>query len=495
MPTETLSQEEQTDLLQRDPELRPHLEALGLETIDQYIRWCIDHGFSPKVKKHWRSRCKERYAASQTNIGSRLANKKRQSKHPRDTIRQIFAGDISEEALSSPHLIAVRQYANRIACPTTKSAFEQLLLRCLRSQSRPRGSLISTHQVHPGLPHEPNNHYVAALARIAQHHAEWLRPLNDWRVDSRNVKRQFRSLSQHLFAKYPTPAFLDSVWFEPNDDMAMRLQRLMIRIGAGESLRKLDLPAKLTRKGTRYFLSAPEDYTVLSALRWGQLRGAGCSNRTARDVLGSCAATDFANDDFWDTVWSLLAAAPMFDPGQVSPLLDYLRMRRFEAERFPENEVTGKAFTMEGRTASGLLRKMNQWHGDLRKSKTNGRLAWQPTGIEPVEHCETDPITGETEHWSIVELLSSQELHVEGQALRHCVASYDRACAGGATSIWSVGVQREDRRRRVLTIEVCNRTQRIRQVRGRGNRLPKTSELRVVNIWAQREGLQLPQYL
>ena len=74
--------------------------------------------------------------------------------------------------------------------------------------------------------------------------------------------------------------------------------------------------------------------------------------------------------------------------------------------------------------------------------------------------------------WSIRELLSSDELIDEGRALRHCVSTYARSCHTGRSSIWSMEIEDENGRRKILTIEVALREKVIRQVRGRRNRLP-----------------------
>ena len=51
------------------------------------------------------------------------------------------------------------------------------------------------------------------LVRLNDQRHRWVRPLSSWKVTSHNRRRQFSSLIRHLLARYPVPAFMDSVWF------------------------------------------------------------------------------------------------------------------------------------------------------------------------------------------------------------------------------------------------------------------------------------------
>ena len=78
----------------------------------------------------------------------------------------------------------------------------------------------------------------------------------------------------------------------------------------------------------------------------------------------------------------------------------------------------------------------------------------------------------------------------EGRTMRHCVASYQRLCVSGASAIWSMGVERDNcRRKGVLTVEVAVRRKAICQVRGKSNRMPTEKEMGILRRWAVQEGL------
>ena len=66
--------------------------------------------------------------------------------------------------------------------------------------------------------------------------------------------------------------------------------------------------------------------------------------------------------------------------------------------------------------------------------------------------------TGENKQniWQIKELLSGDELIVEGRAMRHCVASYASACAAGRCSIWAMEYVMPQGTQKRQTIEVSD---------------------------------------
>ena len=96
---------------------------------------------------------------------------------------------------------------------------------------------------------------------------------------------------------------------------------------------------------------------------------------------------------------------------------------------------------------------------------------------------------------SIKELLSTKALSAEGRAMKHCVASYARSCALGASSIWTMEVESFDGKRRALTVEVNNAARLICQARGKCNTLPNEKERGILRRWAETQRLRLACYV
>ena len=486
-----------TELLKRDPELKPHLEALGLESVEEYAAWCSRNGFSIRLDKHWHDRCKERYYAAQGVIKERLARRKAEKRKPRRTIQRIFANDVDESGLMQPYLVLVHQMVATIDDEQARDAFQQLLLH-----AEDHTGLLTTQPAFPQFGTQDGNNFIAGLLGLAQNYRHWIRPLQSWKPRSHNACRQFSALAYHLLAKFPVPAFMDSVWLRGQSDEALERQGWYKAIATGQSPRSLGLPIPLTKRMAHYFLTAPKDYSVDEALRWAQVRGLGGNGRLLQAIIGSRIGTSFENNEFWTAVIRWLIENPMLDPAQVGPLIDYIYRQKFE----PREIVTASSqtefrpahpeFSMKGRTAAALLRQMRQWHAELRKAPERPQLEWTESGFGSFDWSEGILATNNLRRWTIVELMSRKELYHEGQVMRHCVASYDNSCAYGGTSIWSMGVERNlGRRKRVLTIEVANRLKTICQVRGKANRLASQKEMNLVRRWATQEKLTLAGYV
>jgi len=68
-------------------------------------------------------------------------------------------------------------------------------------------------------------------------------------------------------------------------------------------------------------------------------------------------------------------------------------------------------------------------------------LSWSPSPFKNFRLVEGSGALGNMRVWTITELLTSRALSLEGQAMRHCVATYADRCARRQTSIWSVQVE------------------------------------------------------
>ena len=94
--------------------------------------------------------------------------------------------------------------------------------------------------------------------------------------------------------------------------------------------------------------------------------------------------------------------------------------------------------------------------------------------------------------WEIIELTSSIDLRIEGEALQHCVASYARYCALGLSRMWSLRrVTGSSQVVPVATIEVNPRARAIVQARGLRNRAVSHRARELIALWARRESLAL----
>jgi hypothetical protein len=338
--------------------------------------------------------------------------------------------------------------------------------------------------------------YVTAIAHLARCWVQWVNPPQSWRPRTHNVDRQLASLARHLLARYPVPAFFDSVWFYRlgGESTCPSLHaEWFIHVARGNNLRTASgLPFPLTKGMAHHALLAPDDLDVVQALRWGQVRALGGGERLARAVVATRLRGACPDEPFWLTVVQFLANNPMLDPHQVGPIIDYLHDQRFEVE--PAQVVGGVLqparvpqpnLSMKGRSVASLLRQVQAWHRTLYRATDTRRLAWMPSGVREYERVEGTDATQRV--FRVRELLSSAALCEEGRTMEHCVASYASSCARGRCAIFSLT---EDGARR-LTIEVMLQSRAIVQARGKRNRWPDPLEQRILRAWATTAGLTL----
>ncbi len=340
---------------------------------------------------------------------------------------------------------------------------------------------------------------ITGLLAMASHQIDWLRSVEDWTPIEDSPMPQFGSLALHLFAKYPVPVFMTSVWLRGQDAESVRQQGWYKHIGQGQNIRTADLPLPYTKRMAHVFLQAPDHFTVEMALRWGQVRGLGGSEVLARAVAATRLCRSFEHEDFWQTVLHFFVNEATLETLHVGPIVDYLNDQRFVPQEILTDEgdfgqpgPLQPNLTMKGRTKRSLLSQVEEWHKRLRHRPKATPVHWERSDIGELHYVEKvgrDEDLSRT--WTIRELVSSGELYREGLAMQHCVVSYVRDCAGRRSSIWSMRIENPLRRDRVMTIEVDIKRRMICQARRRRNVRPDTTARKILERWARQERLSI----
>ncbi|MDB5334537.1 MAG: hypothetical protein JWN70_156 [Planctomycetaceae bacterium] len=478
-------------------QFQAHLKALELGSIADYRDWCSRHGFGPATKKSAIQRELEVRERHRAWAEYRLSQKKREQRSLRATINEIFRGQLGENDVTSPTLkLLCEAYDSLQASTFVRQAFRELL-----TVVGDATDLIQTNTVISQYGLGRGNTYLGALLALAHHAQDWIRPPTAWKPNTHNVDRQFQSLARHLFARWPVPTFMDSVWFQGISSDALEKQTWFVHLGLGENIRTLPLPIPYTKRMAHHFMQAPAESTVEEALRWGQIRALGGSARLVKSVTGTRLRTCYKENEFWTTVIQFLIANPMLDLAHVGPLIDYLHNEKFTPQEVfvPPGRVERRPppqpnLTMKGRSPETLLRNVEAWHRNL--SKVNQTAAeWVTSGICGFRFVEGDEAGGNAKIWTATELLSSSALIAEGRKMKHCVATYARSCAQGLCSIWALETESIAGRSKVLTLEVLNQTRVLVQARGKCNVMPTQKERGILQRWADQAGLQLAKWI
>ncbi|MFK7768594.1 MAG: PcfJ domain-containing protein [Mariniblastus sp.] len=343
---------------------------------------------------------------------------------------------------------------------------------------------------------------IRALLRISLNSSHWIRPIEGWYCDTakaRSLDDQFNSLVSYLFAKYPVPRFLNKVWFGNSWFDCRTGVSVFLKLGSGISPRKCGLPVRLTKSQTRHFMSAPDDLSLPQAIRWSQVKASGGSSVLARTILKTHLAEQQGDEGFWNEIVVWFCNAEQNDPSTLTPdeiveMINFIEQHKFG----PAHRILGyrvdmgplqPEFSLRGRSIRWMRRHMVNWRAQLnipnpffpKHPRRNSR--WEPLGINGIR------IENDEGVLSIVELLTGDELVVEGGILKHCVGTYDRHCVRGNSSIWSVRLTRNEVQRRILTIELCPTRKTIVQAKGKSNSAPTEEARALVKQWVRQENL------
>lgn len=343
--------------------------------------------------------------------------------------------------------------------------------------------------------------YGKGLVEIFNHRKDWIRPLEGWKPKTHNAHRQFASLVRHLFAKYDVPHFMTSAWYGNNDQHRL----WYIHIGSGKNIRTAtNLPMPMTKKMAHWFLQAPSDFEIPAAFWWAQVIDMGGNERLVRSLLPTRLASMNSDRDFVLSVLRWFILHPMLDPVHHGPILDYIHNQKYvpsvvnphyhgQAGAYTGMRTQPRIippqpnFSMKGRNPETLLKAVEGWHRQLGRQKTTGPdLFWNPSTIKPFAYEEGEGDS--SKFYKTVELLSSRELREEGQAMKHCVASYARSCSQGYDTIWSFQRVDIEGTTRLLTLQVSSSSRTIVQARGKCNAKPTPRDVSILNRWATRGG-------
>jgi hypothetical protein len=464
------------------PALEIHLAQLGLPSVLAYRRWCCKSGFRSTVEKSPVQRAAElaHHQARQQEQAVPVGVDRDHRPWRAERIRRIFRGECDGVPLTDVFSRIRRGYLALASDADACAALEQLVLH----------TEMYTCFYRPAPAHRRfgagvDNTFIAALEQLARHHRDWLRPLADWRPRGRKGRDQFAELVRHLLARYDVPRVMDAAWFQGNCEQARAEQQWFKHIGVGQNLRTAGVPTVITKRAAHLLLHDHSGHrTIPQAIRRVQVLALGGHARLADAVSWSSLCSDFAHDVFWlSVIHFFINNHPMLSVTYVDPIIDYIRHQKFELQRLagPDGVIAERppphpAFSVKGRSAEKLLRQVDHWHAQLSGLEHLPLRTWEPSGLPGLAHGEADSKLGRQVEWTVVELLTSAQLGVEGRVMHHCVGSYTERCAGGQIAIWSMRVvdleAEEPEPMHVLTIAVDPARRVVTEARGKYNLRP-----------------------
>jgi hypothetical protein len=446
-----------------DKKLKKYLEKLQFKNEEEYASWCTMHGFSlifPKPKHQIDKEETQRKLELYTN-----SLKKSRKIRSVSALLKLFREKKCDPLKTSFENVLYDRF--RVAYKEAKDwGIENLYLDFVEHLDK--------------VSKLTKNDYFKNIFRLLLHCDDWIRSFNNWKPKTHNPKKQFSDLIRHLLVKYEVPLFMDSVWDTDND----LHQSWFIFIGNGGNIRKAkDLPIPINKKQAHYFLQTPDNYSVLHAFRYAQVRSLGGSERLAFAIRDSIhMGLNSERNEFCLSVINFFIKNPMLDLIHVGPIIDYIWYQKYSRT---VNGIIQPNFSMNGRSPESLLNTVERWHRQLGKEKKGGNNVWERCKIKEFEKVYGNEQKGTLKIWRIVELCSSRELALEGRAQKNCVASYAYSCAKRQCAIFSLRMDSEIR----TTIEV--RDNQIYQMRNKYNKNPSKQDIDIIKMWVKREGLKI----
>lgn len=476
----------------RNPALLQHIQDLGLSSVPEYRQWCVEHGFNPRLDKSLLKRRLEIRAVEEARIRLSLAKK---PKTARETIREIFRGQPPPPDSTGRMWSSVARVYEQVKHSHHQS---DCAVKLLSHVADCEGFFRTGFAEVYGMPYCYRT-YFDGLLGVIRSHALWIRPISSWKPPCRHPRQMFSNLVRHLFAEYPVPQFMDSVWFLHEGEESERMQGWFRHLGKGLNLRTAQLPIRYTKRMAHDFMQAPAHYRVTDALRWGQILALGGTARLVEAVCATDLGGDFSDDDFWVSVFRFFIANPRLESSHVGPMIDFLLDQRRPGIQITRNgeQVQVPAphpnYSMKGRTPQSVMRQMEEWHRRLEEQE-HPDVHWTSLGLAEYEQVDGSVELGTVRKWTVTELLSSADLVAEGRAMHHCVASYINHCLDGISSIWAMRLESGDGMTSQATIEVRPGRKLIVQARGRYKAGLTGYQRLVLQRWAKTAGLAIGMY-
>lgn len=513
-----------SNILLDKPDVESHLETLGFDRVLAYRLWCYRNGLDTGLDKTAAQRRAE-IDLLQREVEQRDPDiSPRHNAHRAKFIARIFNGELQNETVSDLLFRIRTLYNNLDGDPDAQQALGRLVLHVEKY-----GDLMRPARVSKRFGHTVVNTYIAALEQLARNHADWIRPVEDWRPDSWTHRqlgtkpvRQFYSLARHLLAQYDVPTFFDTAFLQGNTPQARQEQAWFIHIGMGQNIRTAGVPMRITKR-MAHLLMQERGYhhTIVQCLRKVQYAAYGGPGKSAWTLAHGPLGDKLKNEDFWETVVHFLANQAFLERSYINPIIDYIRNQKFTPQRIPQpdgTEIEGPPphpnFCMKGRSINKLLRQVDEWHQELTGLEDIELEIWESSGFREFEHVALDPKLKRNVQWTVHELITSQQLYAEGRIMHHCAGSYAKRCAAGERSLWSLraldldAAEENQVQEHVLTIEVDNKKKSVVQNAGKFNLKPfgkkhlakqrKTGNIylhllreapTVMRLWMNREGL------
>lgn len=323
-----------------------------------------------------------------------------------------------------------------------------------------------------------------------------IRPPEEWVCRSFNYQKQLFSFIKHIYCNYNVPSFMlnlfdrDSSLYVPSGSRLIRnngsrnynygklsklhdedlLFSMFITAASGKSFYKT-YSYLFTKKEAHAFLNGRPDLTIRENFWRAKIIAAGgtdklyniCSDFFPNSIIQN---KDNYSSTMYDAVQFLARFSDGIDRDSFLNIMDYIRW---------ETRLNNNKFSFKGKTLSSIIKASNKWHKDVYANRYI--TSYSTFKVCPIKDFKRVCPKSGTE-WNIKQILDSNSLYKEGQAMKHCVATYSHRCVDGDSYIFSVS----NSFGRTATVEL-SKFHTVRQVRGKLNSTPDNETIDIISLW------------
>lgn len=325
------------------------------------------------------------------------------------------------------------------------------------------------------------------------------RSFESWKMPkSKNDNVLFKSLFCHLLVAYKIPPAVEKViddyarFFLTDDSKEVEILFHMI---AGKGIHKFHgLKLEMNSKMNFLLNHAPQYLSLPKAMWWAKIRSMGVSYSIAAKLVDNFyigIRTEWLT--WYDDFIFFLNRFPTIDPGDLKKIMDFIIAQKkngidihlneceeggWVAALFPE-------FTFKGRTVASVLKYVEKWRAYVQLAKDAG-----VGGEFKISSIQSMRIKKGKRLIRIRQITNLKNLALEGNKMNHCVASYSGECLSGTSSIWSMNeILAVGKMKRLITIEVEEKTKKVLQASGNSNRELYDLEKKWLKKWVEKEKL------
>lgn len=265
---------------------------------------------------------------------------------------------------------------------------------------------------------------------------------------------------------------------------------LVYQLGQGVNIRGVqNSPVKCNKRMAHYFMNAPRGLDLPGAVWYAIIKGFGGQEEWVAEFQNHFVGWQ-GRLPFLEVIIRFFARSKEYlELGEIPRLLGYLQHRKDEK----------RTFCLKGQTLSSLRKRAEEWYAfqeQLQKAEWEEAPYRNPTYLlknQGTLRAGFDPpfeIVLEEACYHFVRLTGYRDLIEEGREMKHCVGAYYKDCRKRGTEIWSLRKVKNDKPKRLVTIEV-NKFDEIVQAKRKLNAEPAEWEWQLIEQWAKKQDLEI----